>query len=57
MSKRVPASARTRKRIEELMDGRTGSADARSEFVKLATRLLLEESGETEVGDAVGRDY
>ncbi len=27
------------------MDGRTGSADARSEFVKLATRLLLEESG------------
>ena len=57
MSKRVPASARTRKRIEELMDGMTGSADARSEFVKLATRLLLEESGEAEARDAVGREY
>ncbi len=39
------------------MDGRTGSADARSEFVKLATRLLLEESGEAEARDAVGREY
>jgi len=57
VSKRVPATARTRKRIEELMDGRTGSADARSEFVKLATRLLLEESGEAEARDAVGREY
>ena len=57
MSKRVPASTTTRKRIEELMDGTTGAADARSEFVKLATRLLLEEAGEAETRDAVGREY
>jgi transposase-like protein len=39
------------------MDGRTGAADARSELVKLATRLLLEEAGEAEARDAVGREY
>ena len=39
------------------MDGSTVSADARSEFVKLATRLLLEESGEAEARDALGREY
>lgn len=48
MSKRVPASATTRKRLEELMDGRTVSTDARSALVKLATRLLLDESGEAQ---------
>lgn len=30
------------------MDGRTVPADARSELVKLATRLLLEKSGEAQ---------
>jgi hypothetical protein len=39
------------------MDGRTVSTDARSEFMKLATRLLLEEAGEAEARDAVGREY
>jgi putative transposase len=57
VGQRVPASARTRKRIEELMDGRSASSDARSEFVKLATRLILEEAGEAEARDAVGREY
>ena len=57
MGKRVPASAKTRKRIEELMDGRTVAADSRSELLKLAMRVLLEEAGEAEVRDAVGREY
>jgi putative transposase len=55
--KRVPASARTRKRIEELMSGVAASADGKSELVRLATRLLLEEAGEAEARDAVGREY
>ena len=57
MGKKVPASATTRKRIEELMDGSTVSADARSELLKLAMRVFLEEAGEVEVRDAVGREY
>ena len=57
MGKRVPASAKTRKQIEELMNGRAAAADARSEIVRLATRLLLEEAGEAEARDAVGREY
>lgn len=57
MGERVPASTQTRKRIEELMDGRTVSADSRSELIKLAMRVLLEEAGEAEVRDAVGREY
>lgn len=57
MSKRVPASVRARKRIEELIDGRSASSDTRNEFVRLATRLVLEEAGEAEARDAVGREY
>ena len=57
MSKRVPASVTTRKRIEELMDGTRRVTDTKSELVKLATRLLLEEAGEAEARDALGREY
>jgi putative transposase len=57
VGKRVPASVKTRKRIEELMEGTSRGSDAKSEFVKLATRLLLEESAEAEARDAVGREY
>jgi hypothetical protein len=38
VSKRVPASATTRKRLEELMEGRTVSTDARSEFAGAGNR-------------------
>ena len=48
MGKSVPASMKTRKRIEELMDGTSRASDAKSDFVKLATRLLLEEAAEAE---------
>ena len=41
MSRRVLASALTRQRNCELVDGRTGSTSVRNEFVKLASRPVL----------------
>ena len=56
MSKRVPASEATRKRIETLLSGQSGSVE-RSELVKLAAQLIVEETLEGEVADLVGRPY
>lgn len=55
MGKRVLASTKARKQIEELMRGRAALADAMSEIAPLATRLLLEEGAEAEARGAVGR--
>ena len=57
MSKRVPASMRTRQSLCDLIEGRLASPDGRAELVKLATRLIVEEALESEAGDAVGREY
>ena len=57
MATRLPASQRTREELTELIDGRLSTASAKDELVKLATRLIVEEALEGEVGDAVGRDY
>ena len=57
MKKRVPASMRTRESLTALIEGRLSSPDGRSELVKLATRLILEEALEAEARDALGRDY
>jgi len=57
MTKRVPASMRTRESLSALIEGRLSSPDGRSELVKLATRLILEEALEAETRDALGRDY
>lgn len=54
---RVPGSMRTRQSLSDLIEGRLSSADGRAELVKLATRLIVEESLEAESRDAVGRDY
>ncbi len=40
MSKRVPASMRTRQSLSGLIEGRLSSSDGRAELVKLATRLF-----------------
>jgi len=56
MSKRVPPSMRTRETLSSLIEGRLSSPDGRSELVKLATRLILEEALEAETRDALGRD-
>ena len=41
MSKRVPASMRTRPSLSDLIEGRLASPDGRAELVKLATRLIV----------------
>src|SRR6266511_2727025 len=57
MSKRVPASMRTRQSLSDVIEGRLSSPAGREELVKLATRLIIEEMLEAEARDAVGRDY
>ena len=47
----------TRQSLSELIEGRLSAADGRSELVKLATRLIIEEALESESLDALGRDY
>ena len=54
---RIPASERTRERLKALMNGESEAADGRSELVRLAARLIIEEALEGEAKDAVGRDY
>jgi putative transposase len=57
VSKRVRASAQTRKQLAELFSGRGGGENGRSDLVKLATRLIVEEALESEVDDQLGRAY
>ena len=56
MKKRVPASEQTRKRIEELISGVNGKAE-RSDLVKFAAQLIIEEALESEVQAELGREY
>ena len=57
MSQRVPASMRTRQSLSDLIEGRLSSPSGRAELMKLATRLIVEETLEAESRDALGRDY
>ena len=54
---RIPASERTRERLKALMDGEGEAADGRSELVRLAARLIIEEALEGEASDTLGRGY
>jgi putative transposase len=54
---RIPASERTREKLKALMEGRSEAEDGRSELVRLAARLIIEEALESEARDALGRDY
>jgi putative transposase len=54
---RIPASKRTREKLKALMEGRSEVEDGRSELVRLAARLIIEEALEGEARDALGRDY
>ena len=53
MAKRVPASMRTRQSLSDVIEGRLSSPAGREELVKLATRLIIEETLEAEARDAV----
>lgn len=57
MARRLPTSMRTRQSLSELIEGRLSSLDGRSDLVKLAARLIIEEALEEESRDALGRDY
>jgi len=54
---RIPASERTREKLKALMEGRSEVVDGRSELVRLAARLTIEEALEGEARDALGRHY
>jgi len=54
---RILASEWTREQLRALMDGRHEVKDGRSELVRLAARLIIEEALEGEARDALGRDY
>jgi putative transposase len=54
---RIPASERTRERLKALIEGHGERSDLRSELVRLAARLIVEEGLEGEAADALGRDY
>jgi putative transposase len=54
---RIPASERTREKLKALMGGDGETMDARSELVRLAARLIIEEALESEASDALGRGY
>ena len=53
---RVPASETTRKRIETMISG-DGEGVDKSDLVRAAARLIVEEALEEEVSDALGRDF
>ena len=57
MSRRIPGSERTREGLRDLIEGHLSSEAGRSELVRLATRLIIEEGLEAEVRDRLGRDY
>lgn len=57
MTRRIPGSERTREALRDLIEGRLSSENAKSELVRLATRLIIEKGLEAEVRDALGRDY
>jgi hypothetical protein len=54
---RIPASERTREKLRALMDGRSQVEEERSELVRLAARLIIEEALEGEARETLGRDY
>ena len=57
MSRRIPASGRTREALSELIEGRLSFEGGRTELIRLATRLIIEEGLEAEVRDALDRGY
>ena len=54
---RIPASERTREKLRTLIQGHGEAAEGRSELVRLAARLIIEEALEGEAKDVLGRDY
>jgi len=54
---RIPASERTRERRKTLMDGKVKHGEAKTDLLRLAARLIIEEGLEAEADEALGRRY
>lgn len=54
---RMPASERTREQLKVLMEGRREATTERSELVRLAAQLIIEEALEKKATEALGRGY
>jgi putative transposase len=52
---RIRATERTREKLKELIEGPSEVGDGRSELVRLAARLIIEEALEGQARDALGR--
>ncbi len=57
MGTRIPASERTRQKLDALLTQGVTEGDARTELVKLAVRKIVEDVLDAEAAEAVGRDY
>ena len=57
MSRRIPGNERTREGLRDLIEGGFSSETGRSEPLRPATRLIIEEGLEAEVQDTLRRDY
>ena len=53
---RLSAPERTREEFRALMNGELGTVAGRSDLVRLALRLIVEEALEGEVADVLGRE-
>jgi putative transposase len=56
MMKRIAATEKTRERLRALIDGRLGTGAERSDLVRLAVQLIIEEVLEAEARDKLGRE-
>lgn len=56
--KRIPPSERTREVIRTLLiEGTAEAGSTKSDLMRMATRLILEEALEAKVADLLGREY
>ena len=56
MMKRIAATEKTRERLRALIDGRLGTGADRSDLVRMAVQLIVEEVLEAEARDKLGRE-
>src|SRR5262245_7768130 len=56
MTKRIAAAETTRERLRALIDGRLGTGADRSDLVRMAVQLIVEEVLEGKARDKLGRE-
>jgi Arc/MetJ-type ribon-helix-helix transcriptional regulator len=56
MTQRIAVAEKTRERLRALIDGRVGTGADRSDLVRMAVQLIVEEVLEGEARDKLGRE-